>query len=93
MNEPRRIAQRHMASVYILKSVNFPKTYVGSTVDIDHRLKQHNEGRSTFSTLYKPWIIVYREEYGNLIEARKREKYFKSAAGRRYIKKFINIPR
>jgi len=78
-----------MAFVYILKSVNFPKTYVGSTVDVEKRLREHNEGSSTFSSRYMPWILIYKEEYDNLSEARRREKYFKSAAGRRYIKKYI----
>ena len=30
--------------------------------------------------------VIYTEEFGTLEEARKREKYFKSAAGRRFLK-------
>lgn len=75
-----------MAYVYILKSVNYPKTYVGSTIDFDNRLQEHNNGKSTFTNRYKPWKLIYKEEYDNLSAARRREKYLKSAAGRRFIK-------
>jgi putative endonuclease len=76
-----------MAYVYILKSIGFAKTYVGSTSDLVVRLDEHNNGLSTYTKRYKPWKIVYSENFGTLHEARLREKYFKSAAGRRYIKK------
>ncbi len=33
--------------------------------------------------------MVYTEEYGNFEEARKRELYLKSSAGRRFLKKHI----
>ena len=76
-----------MPWVYILKSRRFRKTYTGSTINLDKRLEEHNEGKSYFTARYKPWDIVYREYFDKLIEARKREKYLKSAAGRKYIKK------
>ena len=76
-----------MAFVYILKSVNHSKTYVGSTVNLSRRLEEHNAGLAEFSKRYMPWKLVYKEEYENLISARSRERYFKSAAGRRLIKR------
>jgi putative endonuclease len=76
-----------MAYVYILKSVNYEKTYTGSTTDLERRLMEHNLGLSTFSKRYRPWRLVYQEQYERLEEARKRERYLKSAAGRRFIKK------
>lgn len=84
-----------MAHVYILKSLKSEKTYVGSTINLKNRLKDHNSGTSFFSKRYMPWALVYKEDYDNLSEARLREKYLKSAAGRRFIKKnnLINIPR
>jgi putative endonuclease len=82
-----------MVYTYILKSVNFPKTYVGSTIDLDRRLREHNSGFCTFSKRYKPWVLIYQEKFDNIDEARQREKYFKSAAGRSFIKKNIYIPR
>lgn len=75
-----------MPYVYILKSINYPKIYIGSTVDLDRRVKEHNAGKG-YSNRYKPWRVVYSEEIDDLKLARKREKYLKSAAGRKYIKK------
>jgi putative endonuclease len=76
-----------MAYVYILKSINYPKTYTGSTPDLDKRINEHNSGLCTFTKRYLPWKLAYFEELQTLREARLREKYYKSAAGRRYIKK------
>ena len=72
---------------YILKSINFPKTYVGHTVNINRRLEEHNNGKSTYSKRYKPWIIIHAETFNSLGESVRKEKYFKSAAGRRWINK------
>lgn len=76
-----------MAWVYILKSLNSPKTYVGSTTDVARRLEEHNSGKHTFTKRYSPWVVVYKEQIASLTDARTREKYLKSAAGRRFIKR------
>ncbi|KKQ74694.1 MAG: Excinuclease ABC subunit C [Candidatus Woesebacteria bacterium GW2011_GWB1_38_5b] len=89
-SESRRVGaglKNKMYTVYILKSKNFPKTYVGHTNNKARRFLEHNEGRGTFSSRYKPWILIHEETFGSLKETIKREKYFKSAAGRRWIKK------
>jgi putative endonuclease len=75
--------------VYVLKSLRDKKSYVGITNNIQRRLIQHNSGNSYYTKRHKPWKIVYTETFENIIEARKREKYFKSASGRRYLKKFV----
>ncbi len=77
-----------MAYVYILKSINHPKTYTGSTDrTIEARLAEHNNGFSTYTKRFAPWKLIYSEEFENLLDARLREQYLKSAAGRRFIKK------
>jgi putative endonuclease len=78
-----------MYKVYILKSINFHKTYIGLTDNLERRLKEHNSGKHFYTKRHMPWKIIYSENQPDLVTARKREKYFKSAAGRRYIKKFI----
>lgn len=74
-------------TVYILLSSKLDKTYVGYANDLNNRLKEHNNGESYYSKRFKPWIVVYTELFETKLEAIKREKYFKSAAGRRWIKK------
>lgn len=64
-------------------------TYVGFTNSLERRIKEDNLGKSKFTNIYKPWELVYKEEYSSEEEAIKREKYFKSAAGRRLIHKIL----
>ncbi len=75
--------------VYILKSVSTNKTYVGITNNLERRLKEHNSGKSKFTKSYIPWEMVYSEKILNREFARDKEKYFKSAAGRKRIKELI----
>ena len=76
-----------MYLVYILKSVKFRKTYTGITDNLQRRLDQHNNGNSEYSSRYLPWEILYKETVLDRNAARMRERYFKSAAGRRWIKR------
>ncbi|MGB5667497.1 MAG: GIY-YIG nuclease family protein [Maribacter sp.] len=73
-----------MYFVYILYSHSFDRYYIGLSKDKEERLKSHNLGRVKSTKPFKPWIIVHNEVFETRIEARKREKYFKSAAGRRW---------
>ncbi|MGE5806756.1 MAG: GIY-YIG nuclease family protein [Ignavibacteria bacterium] len=76
--------------VYILKSKIQEITYVGYSDNIPRRLIEHNSGKSIFTRKYKPWDLIYKEEFLTEEEALKREKYFKTAAGRRLIKKILS---
>ena len=78
-----------MFYVYVLKSVSADKTYVGFTEDVERRFKEHNAGKSNYTSKYVPWRLVYKEECKDRIAARVKEKYYKSAAGRRALKKII----
>jgi len=75
-----------MYTLYILKSDNADKSYVGITNDLERRLVEHNAGRHSYTKRYVPWFVVYTEEFNDRIEARNREKYFKSSTGRRFMK-------
>lgn len=50
-----------MPFVYILKSINNNKFYVGSTTDIDRRIIEHNRGYTTYKKRYMPWKVIYFE--------------------------------
>ena len=80
-----------MFFTYILMSVKFRKFYTGHTDNMEKRLREHNSGKSIYSRKYMPWQIVYHEKFNSEELAIKREKYFKSASGRRWLKKNINI--
>ena len=80
-----------MPHTYILFSVTHNKTYVGCTEDVPKRLAQHNQGRVTATHSGRPWIIVMTEDHPTMLEARRRERYLKSSAGRRWLKKTLGV--
>ena len=67
--------------VYILKSTVFDRYYIGQTNNLQKRLKRHNFG-DVFSTKpYRPWMMIYSEQYHSRSEAMKREEFLKSPDG------------
>jgi putative endonuclease len=63
---------------------------VGYTSDLSSRLRSHNElGTSNWTKRYRPWELIFREEYSTKIAAMKREKELKSGVGREFIRKNI----
>lgn len=76
-----------MFYTYILISIKYPKTYVGHTSNWERRLLEHNSGYGVFTKRYIPWKIIYKEEFLTEEESVLKEKYFKTAAGRRWMKK------
>lgn len=77
-------------NVYILFSTKSPKTYVGYSSDLEKRIKSHNDGKVFATKSLRPWKIIYREMTNSLAEAKRRELYWKSATGRRNIKKILD---
>jgi putative endonuclease len=76
-----------MFYVYCLYSESYDKIYVGFTRDIANRMEWHNEkSKKGFTTKYRPWRVVYTEEYATEQEAREREKYLKSYRGRMFLR-------
>ena len=78
-----------MFYAYVLKSIDHDFFYKGHCQDLDKRLKQHNSGITVSIRPYIPFKIIYTEEFATEQEAIVREKYFKSSAGRRFLKKII----
>ena len=77
--------------VYILFSNTFGKYYVGMTNDLNRRLNQHNSNQVNSTKAFSPWTIFHSESFETRIEAREREKYLKSAAGRRWRKNNLGM--
>ena len=75
-----------MYFAYLLKSIDHEFFYKGHCQDIEKRLKQHNAGMTTSTRPYIPFKLIYFEEFTTEQEAIAREIYFKSAAGRRFLK-------
>ena len=78
-----------MYTVYVLWSEKIQKRYVGSTKDIDVRLKEHNSGGNKFTKGGIPWVKIYEEKYETVTNARKRELYLKTGIGRKYLDRIL----
>jgi putative endonuclease len=78
-----------MIWVYVIWSQSAGRTYVGITADVSRRLKQHNAGQSYSTKDHIPYILVFSEPFADRTEARIREKYLKSSAGRGFIRRVI----
>ena len=81
-------AQLVMYVVYVLQD-NKGKYYKGFTNNLARRFSEHKSGQTKSTKTMSDLKIVYTEEYEILLEARKREVYFKTAAGRRFLKKVM----
>lgn len=76
-----------MYKVYVIKSINFDWIYVGMTKDIDRRLHDYNARYNKSTKAKAPYFLLFFEEYPDSLSARNREKYLKTTAGKRFIRK------
>ena len=72
--------------VYVLVSEKDRNKYVGYTSDLKGRLVRHNEGRVRSTRNRLPMKLVYFEGCLDREDATRREKYLKTAWGKRYIR-------
>jgi putative endonuclease len=79
-----------MYVVYILQDKD-GKLYKGLTNNLQRRLAEHKRGKTTTTRRMANLEVVYSEKFETLQKARKREIYFKTAAGRRFIKNKLNL--
>jgi putative endonuclease len=81
-----------MYYVYVLYSVDYDKTYVGFTTDLEARLLSHNHvNNKGWTKKYQAWEILYSEEFSNKASAMEREKELKTGKGRDYIKRLNTL--
>jgi len=75
-----------MYFAYVIKSIEHNYLYKGHCQDLEKRIHQHNSGMTESIRPYIPFKLIYCEQFETEREAIEREKYFKSAAGRRFLK-------
>lgn len=83
-----------MNVVYILYSKIIAKYYIGETIDLKERLKQHNLGfyNSSYTKQVKDWSIVLTIECNSRVQARKIETHIKKMKSKIYIQNMIKYP-
>ena len=79
-----------IACCYILYSAKLNKYYIGSTIDLVRRINEHNRGKEKFTSTGCPWVLVYKEDFAELKQARQREYYIKKMKSRKYIESLIS---
>jgi len=67
-----------MYTVYIIYSDKIDKYYIGFSSDVSDRIKKHNRKSKGFSSLGRPWVILYTESFENKRDAMVREKQLKN---------------
>ena len=74
---------------YVIESLLDQTWYTGIALDPVNRLKEHNAGKNRFTKGHRPWKIIFTELHPNWESARKREKYLKTAAGKKWLNKYL----
>ena len=81
-----------MITVYVIESFVDQTWYTGMALNVITRLGEHNHGKNRFTKGHMPWKIIYTEIQPDWATARKREKYLKTAAGKTWLKKYLQTP-
>lgn len=71
---------------YVLRSKKDGKLYVGSTSNLIIRLNAHNSGNVESTIGRRPLEVIYYEACHDKQKAEKRERYFKTGFGRKFLK-------
>ena len=78
-----------IAYVYILQNEN-GSYYVGSTINLDKRLRHHFGGDTPSTKRLKSSKLVFSQKYGSLSTARNIERRLKRLKRRDYLEKIIH---
>ena len=66
-----------MYYVYIIKSKSKRSLYCGYSSDLKQRIEDHNNGKSKYTSKFRPWTLVYYEAYVCKSDAVIRERKLK----------------
>ena len=77
--------------VYILFSHKDHLLYIGYTTNIEERVKSHNDGKTISTAPRRPLQLIFCEFYLFEADARRREMYFKTTAGKKAIRLMLGL--
>ncbi|NCO23334.1 endonuclease [bacterium (Candidatus Moisslbacteria) CG02_land_8_20_14_3_00_36_53] len=78
-----------MAYVYILESLRDGRYYIGSTKNLEKRLKHHKSGFTHSTKRFGEIKLVFKQQYDSLEKARFIERKLKRLKWKDYLKKII----
>jgi len=74
--------------VYLIESLSTQvKRYVGMTADLKQRLQEHNAGKSSHTSKFKPWRLMTYVAFTDRAKAQAFERYLKSGSGHAFANK------
>ncbi len=76
---------------YVLKNLTTGRNYIGSTNNLERRIKEHNRGQTKSTRREGIWVLVYSEQHTSQIEAKNREKVIKSYKGGNAFKELLDV--
>ena len=80
-----------MYTTYVLYSEKYDKIYIGFTSNLEGRLLAHNElSTKGWTVRFRPWRLLYKEEYESKSDAMRRERELKSYRGRQFIRQLLS---
>jgi putative endonuclease len=75
-----------MYYTYVLLSEKDQKLYIGQTNDLKKRMQEHTDGKVQSTAFRQPMKLIYYEACLKESDSKKREKYFKTGYGRRFLR-------
>lgn len=75
--------------VYLLHSRINGGIDIGFTHNLRKRFAEHNKGLSRFTKPYRPWELLFYKAHTEEKDARRREKYLKTTAGRQALRRIL----
>lgn len=78
-----------MFYTYVLRSKKDNKLYIGQSDNLKRRIIDHNSGQVLSTKYRRPLELIYYESCLSKEKSVKREQYFKTGFGRRFLKNRI----
>jgi putative endonuclease len=75
-----------MYTVYVLYSTRYDKIYIGMTSNLKMRLFAYNNLPKGWTRKFRPWELIYYEEFDSKTHAMERENALKSYQGREFVR-------
>ena len=75
--------------VYVLISLKDKNLYVGYTANLQTRLTAHFNGKVPSTAPRRPFRLIYCEYHHAMSDAKRREQYLKTSAGKAALKRML----
>ena len=77
-----------MFYAYILESLSHPgEHYIGHSEDLRARLSEHNSGKCSHTSKFRPWKVKNYIAFETIESAQRFERYLKSGSGHAFAKR------